>query len=89
MSIPARTTVAATVGCLAIFAASGCSGPEQPESAEQEIDLSNIPIPPADGPPLIALRREQASQILVRPVADTLVEATGGPRPDDAATTGH
>jgi DtxR family Mn-dependent transcriptional regulator len=38
---------------------------------------------------LIALRRDQASQILVRPVADTSEEATRNPLPDHAVTTGH
>lgn len=44
------------VAALALAAA--CSAPERPESdAEQDVPLVDVPVPPADGPKLVAMRR--------------------------------
>ncbi len=41
---------------MAAASTSACSSSETPESEPTQVDPANVPVPPADGPPLVALR---------------------------------
>lgn len=69
----------------------GCSSPEEPETDSEEVlDLASIPVPPADGPPLVALRSGVIVRAAPEPAGKPLGTLTVGarvPRAEAPVTT--